>query len=360
MKGQVSKGMGLLLGIIVIASGVYLSRRPPDAVAQVPAVQPVAVVKVARGNLCRIVHLTAELAPYQDIDVYAKVAGYLDSIKVDIGDNVKAGQVIAKLDLPEQRADHEKAKVDYEMAKLDYDRLESVAKRKPGLIAQQDLDEKFAVVNVAKAKLAYAQTILDYAVITAPFDGFITKRWANPGALIQTGISSSTAVPVVRLAEIKKLRLVFQVPESSVEQIRVGVPVEITIGTTQQVIQGKIARYARKLDDATRTMSAEVDLDNSDLSLTPGIYANVDLRLDARENVLVLPPQAVSGKENSTVLRVNANNKTEECPVKLGLQAKDKVEIVSGLVEGDSVVFGSRSALSPGATVNPQPAGVIQ
>lgn len=362
MRGPVLKKISLLLlGVgVMAAAGIYTVGHSSRDSKKAPSPGSVAVVKVTRSDLAHVIQLTAELVPYQDIDVYAKVAGYLESINVDIGDRVKTGQVIARLELPEQRADYEKTKVDFEIAKLDYDRLAAVARKKPGLVAQQEIDNTYAALNVAKAKMDYAQTILGYAIIKAPFDGVITKRWANTGALIQTGTSSSTAVPIVKLVQITKLRLVFPVPESAITHIRVGVPVTIAIGATGQTLHGNIARFAHKLDDATRTMNAEVDLDNSSLRLTPGMYASVDLTLESKENALVLPPQAVSGEENPTVLLVNSNNKTEERPVKLGLQTKDKVEIISGLAEGDLVVFGSRSSLEPGMTVNPKPAGVDQ
>lgn len=354
-----------LVTIVLIAFAALLIRTRlassrTDHPMNISVLRPVAVVKVTRSDLAQTIHLTAELVPYQDIDVYAKVAGYLDAINVDIGDRVKTGQIIAKLDLPEQRADYEKAKVDFEIAKLDYDRLEGVAKKRPGLVAQQEIDDTYASLNVAKAKMTYAQTILGYAVITAPFDGVITKRWANTGALIQTGVSSSNALPIVKLAQITKLRLAFPVPESAITQIRVGLPVSVTVGATGQTLHGAIARFAHKLDDATRTMNAEVDIDNSSLRLTPGMYASVDLTLESKEQALVVPPQAVAGQENPTVLVVNNAHKTEERPVKLGLQTTDKVEIISGVAEGDLVVFGSRSALGPDATIDPKPVGVAQ
>lgn len=361
MKGHHLKNIRfLLIGIImvIVGAGVYTEGHSSHTSVKALNLQSVAVVKVTRSNLAHVIHLTAELVPYQEIDVYAKVAGYLDSINVEIGDHVKEGEVIAKLDLPEQRADYQKAKVDFEITKLNYDRLDAVAKKKPGLVAQQEIDDTYAALNVARARMTHAETILGYAVIRAPFEGVITKRWANTGALIQTGTSSSSAVPIVKLAQIKKLRLAFPIPESAITQIHSGIPVTITIGATGQTLKGNIARFAHKLDDATRTMNAEVDLDNSNLRLTPGMYASVDLMLESKENALVVPPQAVAGQENPTVLLVNGNNKTEERPVKLGLQTSDKVEIIKGLAEGDLVVFGSRNAVEPGITINPKPAGV--
>lgn len=358
------RNRSLRIGLAVVALTVFvvllvrarLASSRSDHLNNASGPRSVAVVKVTRGALAHMIHLTAELVPYQDIDVYAKATGYLESIHVDIGDRVQAGRVIAQLDLPEQRADYEKAKVDFEIAKLDYDRLDGVAKKKPGLVAQQEIDDTYAALNVAKAKMTYAQTILGYAVITAPFDGIITKRWANTGALIQAGASGGAA-PIVKLAQITKLRLVFPVPESAVTQIHVGALVSVTIGATGQTLRGAIARFAHKVDDATRTMNAEVDLDNSTLRLTPGMYASVDLTLESKENVLVAPLQAVAGGEHPTALLVNGAHRTEERPIKLGLQTSDKVEIMSGLAEGDLVVFGSRSALEPGETVHPQPVG---
>jgi RND family efflux transporter MFP subunit len=192
--------------------------------------KPVAVVKAERAKLVRTVSLTAEMRPWQEIDMHAKVAGYLKSIAVDIGDKVRAGQTIATLELPEQRQDQAKAEADYQVAKLDYDRIGSVMKKHPGLLAQEDLDKSRGAYEEAKAVYERTKILADYAVIAAPFGGVITKRSADPGALVQAGTASNTqAMPLVHLAEMDKLRLVFPVPESIVAMIKVGMPVDVGI-----------------------------------------------------------------------------------------------------------------------------------
>jgi RND family efflux transporter MFP subunit len=316
----------------------------------------VAVAQVIRKNLTHRISFTAELEPYQDVNLYGKAAGYLKTINVDIGDQVRTGEVIATLDMSEQEAELAQARAAAEKARLDYERLNGVAEKKPGLIAQQDVDDVRIAYAGAKAHLQYAQVIVDYGRIVAPFSGVITHRYADPGALIQSGISSDTqATPVVRLAENTLLRLNFPVPESIVPQVKRGLPVTVQIDSTGQTLHSVIARLADRVDDTTRTMNVEVDINNADRHLTSGMFGQVTLNLDAKQDVLAVPVQAVAGKEKPTVWVVNAKHQLEERAVMLGLQTPDSVEILSGVHEGEWVVFGSRSGLSPGATVESKP-----
>lgn len=323
---------------------------------QPPSVsRTVAVVKAKRENLTRRVEFTAELMPYQYVNLYAKVAGYLRTISVDIGDRVKAGQVLATLDLPEQEADLARAKAAYEKAKLNYDQLRAVGEKTPGLVAAKEIDNARMDGEAAKANLEHAQVLVNYNKIVAPFDGVITKRYVHPGALIQAGVSSSTqAMPVVNLTETSKLRLDFPVPEAEVPKVKPGTPATIRIGATGQIIHSAIARTAGKLDDATRTMLTEIELDNPSQQLTPGMYAEVTLDLDARKAVIAVPAQALAGKDKSTAWVVNDAHTLEKRTVTLGLQTPDEVEISSGLKEGELVVFGNFSGLTAGEKVTPK------
>ena len=271
--------------------------------------KPVAVVKAERAKLVRTVSLTAEMRPWQEIDMHAKVAGYLKSIAVDIGDKVRAGQTIATLELPEQRQDQAKAEADYQVAKLDYDRIGSVMKKHPGLLAQEDLDKSRGAYEEAKAVYERTKILADYAVIAAPFAGVITKRSADPGALVQAGTASNTqAMPLVHLAEMDKLRLVFPVPESIVAMIKVGMPVDVGIQATGHTVHGSVSRMSDKVDPATRTMHVEVDLDNADLHWKAGMYATATITLNAKSDALAAPVQAVVTGDKPNVWVVNARN----------------------------------------------------
>jgi len=316
----------------------------------------VAVVNVERADLARTVQLTAELRAWQEIDVHAKVAGYLKTIAVDIGDQVKKGQIIATLDVPEEKQDQAKAEADYNVARLNFDRIEAVIKKQPGLLAQEEVDKARAAYEDAKATYERTKILSDYATIAAPFAGVITKRSADPGALVQAGTASNTqAMPLVHLAEMDRLRLDFSVPESIVSQIKVGMPVDVTVQNTGETVPASIARMSDRIDSATRTMDVEVDIANDDLHLKPGMYANATVTLEAKRNALAAPVQAVSMGANPKVWVVDAQNKVEERPVTLGIQTPDKIEITSGVTEGDRLIYGNHDAIGNGMSVTPKP-----
>jgi len=362
------------------------------------ATPTVAAAKVLRTDLTRALAVTAEFRPFQVVDVHAKVAGYVKRIYVDVGDRVKEGQLIAVLEIPElqddvetaeasvsksqeeirrAQADLERAQSAHEVAHLASSRLVDVSKTRPGLVAQQEVDDALGRDRVTEAQVATAQaslstadqqlrvaqadrervrTLFAYAQIKAPFAGVITKRYADTGSMIQTGISSETqSMPLVTLAQENLLRLVIPVPESAVSRIRLGSPVEVSVSTLGKKFEGKVARFADQVDMATRTMHTEVDVPNPKGELVPGMYATASLVLNDERNALSVPVQALTRAEDSiTVLLIDKHNKLEERPVKIGIEAPDQVEILSGLAEGDLVVIGNRSQLQPGMAVQPK------
>lgn len=337
----------------------------------------VAVTKVAREDLDQDLWLSAEFRPYQEISLHSKVAGYLKSISVDVGDQVKAGQKIAELEVPEledefakaQSAyqaslqDVKRAEADYAQANAVYERLQGVTKEHPKLVAQQELDDARAKHDAMSGALGAAQrrveerqsevnktkTLLDYATITVPFEGIITRRYADLGALIQAGTASSTqSMPLVDLAQQDLLRLVFPVPESVAPLIHNGAPVEVSVSALSEKFSGKISRFSGKVERNTRTMHTEVDVPNPDGRYKPGMYAFVRLILQEEKNALVVPVQAVSTGEKPSVYVLNKDNIIEQRPVTLGLQTPDKVQIREGLAEGDLVIVGSRNSARAG------------
>jgi RND family efflux transporter MFP subunit len=358
----------------------------------------VAAAKAARENLSQTLTIAAEFRPMQEIDLHAKVAGYLKEIRVDVGDHVRQGQVIATLEVPEFRSDLtqaaaarkrsesdtlrarsevQRAQSVFDAARLTYERLSTVSKSRPNLLAQQEVDDALAKMQVAdaqvsaaKAGLAVAEeqahvqeaaearvkTMAEYATITVPFSGVITKRFADKGAMIQAGTASQTqAMPVVRLSAIDHLRLVLPVPESAVPRIRIGGTVAVKVPTLNQTFEGRVARFSGKVDPATRTMETEVDTANPRFLLKPGMYASTELELDRRANAVTVPVQAITRKEGKTlVLLVNQQRKLESREIVTGLETPQRVEVVSGLNEDDVIVIGNQSQLKPGMTVEPK------
>jgi RND family efflux transporter MFP subunit len=363
----------------------------PAAKADHPTV---AVARAQRGDLTEALTLAAEFRPFQEIDVHAKVAGYLKAIYVDVGDRARAGDLLAVLEVPElqedvrqddaavqrsaeeinrARADLERAESAHELAHLGSTRLAGVLKARPNLIAQQDIDDAAAKdrmaeaqVSTGKAAVASAEqqlavskavanktrALLEYTRIVAPFSGVITHRYADTGAMIQAGTSSSTqTMPVVKLSQTDRLRLTIPIPESAVAHIRVGAPVDVRVDAVKRTFAGTVARFSNKVNSDTRTMETEVDVANPDQTLVAGMYAQASLAVADVKGVLTIPVEALDrGEDKSTVLVVE-NGKVARREVRIGLEAPARLEIVSGLNEGDLVVVGNRSQLRPGTIV---------
>ena len=343
----------------------------------------VAVARVERGTLAHTIRLSTEFRAYQEIDIHAKVAGFIKSIPVDIGDRVKQGDTIATLEVPELQEDLNKAQAgvdaanenvkqadaNYQGVHLDFARLEQVSKEHPKFVAQQELDNAHAKDQSAAAALASARqhvgeaqaeqkhqlAMVDYSKITAPFDGVVTKRYADVGSLIQAGTSSSVAASaVVRFAQENVLRSMFPVPESAVGAVHDGVPVVIRIDGLDRTVAGKVTRFSHQMNPQTRTMETEVDIPNDDLGITPGMFGWAELTLEEHKDVLCVPVQALKAGENPTVYIIDKNSKVEERPIKLGIETPNRAEIVSGVQPGEMVFIGNRSQVHVGATVKPK------
>ena len=356
------------------------------------------VAVVTRGAITHTLNLAGQFQPYQVIDVHAKVSGYIRHIYVDIGDKVHQGQVLAVLEVPElsaqlkgtvaevahskdeiTREQHEVSRAEAEHAAVhaDYLRLKQASAAQPGFVAEQELDDaqskdlaSGAQVDAAKAALSAAKqesdvagadnervgALADYTRVTAPLDGVVTWRYADTGALIQAGTSSDMqSLPVVKLSQSGLLRLRLPVPEDAVEFIHEGSAVNVHVDAVNRTIAGKVVRFTRDISAATRTMETEIDVENKDLSLTPGMYANATLELERKDNVLTIPVQAVIHEwQSSFGAVVDQQNHVQPRKIVLGLQGSTLVEVKSGLAEGDRVITGGQSKYQPGETVTPK------
>jgi RND family efflux transporter MFP subunit len=222
--------------------------------------------------------------------------------------------------------------------------------------AEAELAAAKQQLEVSQANQKQFSAMSNYTRIVAPFAGVITNRYADTGALIAAGTSSSTqAIPVVRLAQTSKLRLVLPIPESVVSQIHVGDPVKVRVQALDQEIEGRVSRFADSLDRQTRTMETEIDFDNRAGHLISGMYTETRLSLREKKNALTIPLEAISRNgEEATVLAVNAENVVEERKVRLGVEDSTRIELLSGLSEGERVIIGNRSEYHNGEKVQPK------
>lgn len=392
-------GAVLLCAMTAIVSISCSGRSPQTAAASAPARAAFAIVK--RQPIGSTLSVAGEFLPYQEVEIHAKVAGYIRKISVDIGDHVRAGQELAVLEVPEltaqvqgadagiKRSQQEisRAKQQQAQAEADYAaihaaaiRLQKASDARPGLIAEQELDDATAKDRAAAAQVAAAQSAVasaeqqldiskasrsqvsamsDYSHITAPFDGVVTWRYSDTGALVQAGTSSNTAQPVVKLAQVSTLRLRIPVPESLVPGIHQGQVADVIVSATGEHFTGKVTRFTDSLDRSTRTMQVEIDVPNPKYKLSPGMYANVTLHTDQQANALVVPTLAIVDKgDESSVLVVDANNRVQARDIVIGIKQANFVEVKSGVNEGDRVIVGNLSAFKQGDIVEPKPSAV--
>ena len=393
-------GCALVLASAVFAGAMLITGCGGSGRAANAEGVPVAVVPVVRGDMDADFDRAGVFRPFQEINLYAKVSGYVKRINVDIGDRVKKGQLLAVLEVPELVAELEhskaavarsqadvkragdeleRAKSAYEVMHLAYGRLAGVAKTQPGIVAQQELDasqgqDRQAEEGVSAAESAVAsaqqqlvvdraelqkdQSMLDYAQIIAPFDGVVTQRFADTGAMVAAGTSSEKqALPVLELAQNDVLRLEIPVPESVVPSIREGDSVQVHVGAMNRDFEGNVVRFSRQLDESTRTMITEIDVPNANLTLVPGMYADVKIRLQHRQNVLCIPIVAiVRGDGKPYVLAIGANNHIENREIALGVEDARRAEVLSGLREGEFVVAANQAEFKPGQLVKPKQA----
>jgi RND family efflux transporter MFP subunit len=404
----------LLLGLSVAAAGVLAScggagkvqaKDPGEPSANPnPTGVSVGVVKVIRKNVGRTLTVSSELVPFQEIDVFAKESGFVKELNVDYGSHVQQDQVLATLEIPElqlqvkeddaavknaeaqiphAQEELNRVQAQQKVFQLQYDRLNGVANSKPGLVAQQEVDDSqgkalasSAQVEAAKSNLQSAESVLaaaqarrdhdqalfDYAKITAPFAGVVTQRYANLGTLMQAGTSSSTqAMPLVKLSQDDLYRLVIPVPESYVKFIHLGDPVNVNVPSLSRTFPGKVARFSVDVREETRTMHTEVDVENPSRILLPGLYAEATITLEKKSDAIAVPLQAVDQDNNQTTVDlVDSSNTIEVRRIVLGVQTATDAEVLSGLQEGETVVVSDRSGLKAGQPVQSKLINLMQ
>jgi RND family efflux transporter MFP subunit len=387
--------MGLAFPVVVSLVACHSTESKSDArAANVPSAK---VATAQRGDISHVLTLAGQFQPYQVVDVHPKVSGYMSRINVDIGDVVHQGQTLAVLEVPELKAElqqtvfqlqqskeeiaqaqHQINRAEAEHAALHAasERLKQAAEGRPGLIAQQELDDaqakdlsSEAQVDAAKAAMAAAQehanaaqsdnqriaALESYTNVTAPLDGVVIWRYADTGALIQGGTNSNDqALPIVRLSQSNLLRLRIPVPEDDVKYVQAGDQLQVRVDAIGRSFTGKIVRFTRDVNFETRTMETEVDVDNKDLSIAPGMYANTLLQLGHVTNVVTIPVEAlVLNGQQETVYVLDESNRIHIRNVAVGLQGSKLAEITSGLNPGDRVVIGGQDKYQEGEEVNP-------
>ncbi len=370
-----------IAAVLTLAAVAGCSSPAPANLAHAePASTPIEVTLVTpkRQAITRTITLTANVEAYEQVPLYAKVAGYVKAVNVDIGDRVRNGELLAVLEVPEidqqyraaqgevaeRQADLDKTRGDAELAKVIFIRSQGL--RAKEAITQQDMDEASAhhstanaEVEVARSRLRAARAhlgelraLLAYSRFIAPFDGIVTRRFVDPGALMQAATASNNVTPIVTVSRIDIMRVFVDVPEPDTPFISQGEPAELRVGSLPgYTFKGAVTRYAGALDPATRTMRSEVDLANSDATLRPGMYGDLTIKVAADPGALALPGDVVHHDDEGAFVYVLDGGRALRRAVETGLTSDGGVEILRGIDDRTRVIVASSPELKAGAPV---------
>lgn len=344
--------LGLTAGL-VLARGIRLSHQTEDLREQLELGPRVLVEPVIHSPRSRAVEVPGSIRGYVETPVYAKIAGYLKTIRVDKGDRVKKGQLIAVLESPELDHQVANARATYDLTKLTDKRNQSLLSY--GVIAQQQADDSHAQMAEAKANLAQLAALRGYEEIRAPFDGIVTARYVDPGALIpQSTAASGGSTPIIALATLSLLRIYADVPQSAAPFIHDGDPAEVTVTEyPARVFKGSVTRHPEALTSATRTMLVEVDLANDDRALYPGMYTKIDFQVRTPAGVPMVPDDALVFRDGKSYVPVVRENRLRLAEVALGYDDGVNVEITRGISDQDVVAINVGQSARDGEAVRP-------
>jgi RND family efflux transporter MFP subunit len=388
---------GLMVVVVTIAAGASAAQRnmaaapPPAKSAEVDSRPRVEVVHPRRVTVAQQLQTNATLAAFEKADLFAKVTGYLSDVRVDIGDHVKAGQVLAVIDIPEleqQLAEDEAQLASKQSAletarrQVDHDRanrtLQDITlKRQEALfkdqwVPAQMVDQTRADAAVAKANLRIAKAnralaghqidlaaatvgktkaLLAYSQIVAPFDGVVARRLVNRGDLVQAP-TGTLMTPLFTVQRIDTIRVFCDVPENDVPLVHIGDPAIVKpSGFDGKPFIGKVTRFSLRLDPETRNMRTEIDLPNPEERLYPGMYAEVSLEMNRRPDALTVPAPAVGSDSNGSFVYTITDDRITRLAIKSGLTDKGRIEVTAGLSEETPVVTAIKSAPPLGTAV---------
>lgn len=367
----------------------------------------VEVVKPARRTMSRSLNVPATIEAFETADLYARVSGYVGEVRVDIGDAVKEGDCLATIDVPEMadelrqaeaahrakeaglaqmrsliqtaRAELGRFEAEKALKKITFDRKQEL--RKGNAIPQQELDQATGELEVAEAQVRFGharvasaesdaksaeaevvmalaaiarlRTLMEYATLKSPFDGVVSRRLVDRGALVQP-VTSSVTKPLFTVQRIDQFRIFIEVPEADIPHVRAGTVAKVKpYGMPDLSFEGTVARTASSLNPGTRTMRTEIDLANKEGALMHGMYAQVVLELDRHENALTVPATALLTEANQTFVFTVGDGRAQRLNIRTGLDDGIHVEVTEGLDDNALVILAGKGLISDGSPVEP-------
>ncbi len=361
---------GLAVVCVAAAVAVYgiMGRHQSEAELQVAtdaaAIPTVAVVTPARGEGRQELVLPGDIEAYYEAPIYARVSGYVKMWYQDIGARVQSGQLLAEIDAPDLDQQLAQAKANLGIAKANEALAALTAKRWQALrttdsVSQQTADEKagdaaakHAAVLAAEADVQRLAALEGFKRITAPFDGVVTARKTDVGALINAGSGSSAGPELFSVADVHEMRIYVRVPQTFAPQLQAGMTAILKLPQLSRTYTAKLVTTSSAITHDSRTILAELQADNADGSLLPGTYAEVHFQLTAPPNVLRLPTSSLLFRQNGLeVATVGPQDKVVLKHVEVGRDLGTEIEVTSGVEPSDRVIDSPPDSIANGEVV---------
>jgi membrane fusion protein, multidrug efflux system len=347
-----------VVGVFMASVGLVFARqnviaRQTGELQQATALGPhVLVMPIGQSADRSTIDIPGSIHGYIETPVYAKVAGYMKTIRVDKGDRVRKGEVIAVIESPETDKAVADALANYNLQLVTDNRDRYLLDN--GVIAQQEYDSQHALMLQGRAMYQQELALQQYEIVRAEFDGIITARYVDPGTLIPQTTTPSTGNPIVAMATLSPLRVYAYAPQSTSPFIHDGDAAAVTVEEfPQRLFEGSVTRHPDALDQNSRTMLIEVDLPNKDRSLLPGMYAEMRINSRGEATATIVPDDALIFRKDKVYLPTVLNNHLHLVEVTLGHDDGYQVEVSGDVRSGDSLALNVGESAHEGEAVQP-------
>ena len=342
-KLKIIIAIGLLIIVAIVALKIIGGAGSTDQRKQSSPI--VKVEQPHRETILNKLKFTGDVTPIQQANIFSKISGNLEKVYADMGSYVQKGQLLAQIDTTEIYQQFQQMSATYQNAKLTYQRNKDLSEQ--NLIAKQDLDNAEAAMKVGSANFEAAKIRLDYARITAPFSGFITKRFLDPGALV-----TSNNATMFTLMDLNAMKIIVNVLEKDIPLAKIGKKASITVDAFPgKEFYGSVARISEAVDLSTRTMAVEVDIPNTERLLKPGMFASVTIVVNERKNAITVPTQAILKDAKGFFLYIVNDKTAKRITINLGIEQDSRIEILSGLNGNENIITTGQQFVKDGGQV---------
>jgi membrane fusion protein (multidrug efflux system) len=342
---------GILIAVVLIVGIVFavrLGSASKSAEARGQMIPLVKVEKPIRELIKSQLQLNGDVMAIRQAGIFSKVPGNLERIYADMGSKVYAGQLLATIDSAELYQQYQQTNATFQNARMTFERVQQLIEK--SLSPKQDLDNTDAAMKVARANFEAAATRLSYARIIAPFSGIITKRFLDPGALV-----TANNATLFTLMNLDRVKIIVNVPESDVQSVYQVRTAQVMFDAfLDKVFEGKVTRFSDALDLTTRTMNIQIEIDNFDHIIKPGMFATVQMTVAERQNAITIPTNAILKDDAGQYVFTLDESKAKRVRVKIGSELLERTEILSGLTGNDPVIIVGQQFVKDGGLVNVQ------